>query len=180
MTELAALVPLLLVALFIYGMFRLIKGRSEGKTDGTTKCRDCKADIPSNATKCMPCGAKQPKQVGILGYIFVGLLLILFAPIIFNSGSDKPSKPISPDRAKQLSHERQALEACLPALRSAAKFPSSVDFHTFSSSYQHLTNGGVRFSIDLDAKNALGSELPMRGICEWKNGAVTLATMINR
>lgn len=142
------------------------------------KCKECLVEIPVKAKRCSHCSAKQPKEVGVLGYILVGLLVIALAPIFF-AGKENTA-PISPERSAQNLSENKASTACMVAIKKAAKFPSSVDFHIFSRSYQHYTDGSVRFFINLEAKNGIGNMLPMRGVCKWSNGVVSDVSMLSR
>lgn len=48
------------------------------------KCKECGGQVSTKAKACPSCGAKQPKKVGILGWLFV---LVVVLPIAWQVGS---------------------------------------------------------------------------------------------
>jgi len=61
----------------------------------------------------------------------------------------------------------RAIAACAQAARERALFPSLVDAHTWSgATFQaDQTTGGARVTLEFEATNALGNELPYLAVC---------------
>lgn len=61
--------------------------------------------------------------------------------------------------------ESLAMASCQQRVRSAATFPSSVDFGWFGTDAEMAPGGIVAVTVSFTAKNALGAELPYRASC---------------
>jgi hypothetical protein len=58
------------------------------------ECKDCGGKVSKSAKACPHCGAKQPKGVGIIGWLFV---IFIVLPIAWNFGSALDGKSLSPE-----------------------------------------------------------------------------------
>lgn len=86
-----------------------------------SKCKECGGQVSGSAKACPHCGAKVKKKVGVLGWLFV---LVVVAPIAYNIGSGMgkappistndhaakadASSPGLPDLPTQPKHEKSA------------------------------------------------------------------------
>ena len=152
------------------------------------QCRECKAEIPSGAKKCMHCGSKQ--GVGCLGAVVAILFTLMVIVIVAGKTVDVPSSstPQTPAQKKAAAAEDKArAEAsaadnlCMRAVRASARFPSSVDFKAFSStSARPMRGGGYVAEWAFEAKNGMGNVLPQMAHCEVKGGKLTNFTVRGR
>ena len=69
-----------------------------------------------------------------------------------------------------------AKDACRDMVKKSAKFPSSVDFATFSTvANTSVASGETWVEINFEAKNELGAKLPYKASCGFPiNGKATL------
>ncbi|WP_420492355.1 zinc-ribbon domain-containing protein [Pseudomonas aeruginosa] len=67
------------------------------------KCKECGAQVSNKAKACPSCGAKVPKSVGVIGWLFVILIVLpiawQFGTGIGSSGDAAQSRPSSPQSA---------------------------------------------------------------------------------
>lgn len=154
------------------------------------ECKDCHAEIPKKAKKCMHCGTSQQKQVGCLGmtvFIFVAALGIS----LYGAQNYTPTPPPAPLTAAQKEAKKaqaklnkemsDAREQCMNRIMYSAKFPSSVDFDTWDSPRPQAMQGGgwiIRWAFE--AKNSLGNLLPQSSRCEVKDGKIIYFKIANR
>ncbi|HKI61825.1 MAG TPA: hypothetical protein VKA31_05980 [Mariprofundaceae bacterium] len=152
------------------------------------QCRECKADIPAGAKKCMHCGSKQ--GVGCLGAVVAILFTFMVIGIVAGQVGKSPSSstPQTPAQKKAAAAEYKArAEAsaadslCMRAVRASAKFPSSVDFKAFSStSARPMRGGGYVAEWAFEAKNGMGNTLPQMAHCEVKGGRLAAFSVRGR
>jgi len=157
----------------------------------TKQCRDCKAEIPKNAKKCMHCGTRQARDDGLGGLIVV----LIFGYFIFQavSPASKPTPaPIKAPltaaqkaaKAKQEKDDKASRTAwviCSHAIKKAAKFPSTVDISTWSSpATKTIKGGGYAVFIAFESKNGLGNMIPQMARCDVIKGNLTYFTVSNR
>ncbi|HCK4298729.1 TPA: zinc-ribbon domain-containing protein [Pseudomonas aeruginosa] len=67
------------------------------------KCKECGAQVSNKAKACPSCGAKVPKSVGVIGWLFVIFIVLpiawQFGTGIGSSGDAAQSRPSSPQSA---------------------------------------------------------------------------------
>jgi hypothetical protein len=70
--------------------------------------------------------------------------------------------------------EQAARKACIDAIKSSAMLPSELDIHHFTgtSVYKAPTTHNVVVTINFDAKNLLGAEIPHTATCHFEPGKV--------
>jgi len=61
------------------------------------KCKECGGQVASSAKACPHCGAKVPKKVGVLGWLFV-LFVVLPIAWSIGSGSNKVDEKVASSR----------------------------------------------------------------------------------
>jgi len=150
----------------------------------TKQCRDCKAEIPKNAKKCMHCGTKQ--GMGLIGGIFAVFFIIFVvswvaSSVSNNGGGNSPAPEQTPAQKQAASAKSDASTMCMNAIRSRAKFPSSVDFSVLSTPpAQQITGGGWRIYWAFESKNGLGNMVPQMAKCDVINGKLTSFNVANR
>jgi len=153
----------------------------------TKQCRDCKADIPKNAKKCMHCGTRQAREVGLGGLIVV-LVIAYFVydavtPDVKAPTSSAP-KMTAAQKAAQEKDDRESRQAwvlCKRNIMAAAKFPSSVDISQWNSpAMRTLKGGGYAVFIAFDAKNGIGNIIPQMARCDVVNGRIKSFNISNR
>lgn len=69
-------------------------------------------------------------------------------------------------------NEQDALSSCEDSIRRSAKFPSKVDIHAFTgtSIYKAPTTGNVVVTVEFDAMNGFGNQLPYTAKCYYAPG----------
>jgi len=151
----------------------------------TKQCRDCKAEIPKNAKKCMHCGSKQ--GVGLIGGLFAVFFIMFVVSWVASSvsgnrgGSTSPEPEITPAQKQADSAKSDASMICMKAVRARAKFPSSVDFSILSSPpSQQIAGGGWRIYWAFEAKNGMGNMIPQMARCDVINDKLTSFNVSNR
>jgi len=166
----------------------------------TKQCRDCKAEIPKSAKKCMHCGSKQGS--GFLSnmiFIIIGSSAVAYCSMqqteyekqaqnqtSAKQAQSKPEKTpeqIKADaqRDKSNREKESASSLCMQAVRANAKFPSSVDFSIMSSPpSQPIAGGGWRIQWAFESKNGLGNMIPQMARCDVINGKLTSFNVSNR
>ncbi|WP_167632485.1 hypothetical protein [Mariprofundus ferrooxydans] len=74
-----------------------------------------------------------------------------------------------------------AWRLCSSAIRTAAKYPSSVDVSVLSSpGTQSMAGGGYIVRLAFEAKNGFGNLIPQMARCEVKGGKLTHFSVNNR
>jgi DNA-directed RNA polymerase subunit RPC12/RpoP len=70
--------------------------------------------------------------------------------------------------------EEAARQSCIDAIKSSAMLPSELDIHHFTgtSVYKAPTTHNVVVTINFDAKNLLGAEIPHTATCHFEPGKV--------
>lgn len=112
------------------------------------KCKECGGQVASSAKACPHCGAKVPKKVGVLGWVFV---LFVVLPIAWNIGSGSSS----PD--KQASSSSARSNSAAPAASSAAPAPRWIE-----RSYINEMTDAVTTALSLKSNNSSVFEFPYR------------------
>jgi len=186
MELIAPILPLVVTGLLVYALVSAVKRRTKAPADGaqagpTKRCRECKADIPKDARRCMHCGTKQ--GIGLLGGIFAGLFIFMvFGWVMASVQISKTHQPTTTGEQNAASNEKNdASIMCMQAVRAAAKFPSSVDFSVFSSlPAQRLSGGGWRIYWAFESKNGFGNMIPQMATCEIIDGKMQAFHVRNR
>jgi len=157
---------------------------SEGTMAETKQCRECKANIPKDARKCMHCGTKQ--GMGVLGVIFAivftCMVINLVAVSVSGSGGSSTSTHEKTHAQKQADRAKSdASILCMETIQGRAKFPSSVDFSILSSPpSQQIVGGGWRVYLAFESKNGFGNLIPQMATCDVINGNLTAFNVTNR
>lgn len=139
------------------------------------QCRECKAQIPADAKRCMHCGAKL--RMGCLGWtvaMVFTLMVISIVSVEVSLPPDRPESASSQSAPAAADPSVAATSACVDALRNNSKFPSSFDFSPFTDppQTQLMNDGSYLVRVDFSAKNGFGNTLPQAGHCTVKDGAV--------
>ena len=79
------------------------------------KCKECSGQVSTTAKACPHCGAKQPKKVGVLGWLFVLLFVLPFAWTVGKNMGESTSRPASNSTSAPSTVERPA--ASMPAVK---------------------------------------------------------------
>jgi len=127
----------------------------------TKKCKDCQAEIPSKANRCMHCGSK--KGVGCLASsVIIVFSLVLFSYIF--SDNNNPDDSL----------ESSAMALCMAHVRASSEFPSSVDFSMLSSpGATSMQNGSWSVTLVYEEKNIIGNTIPRRANCQISGARIT-------
>lgn len=121
-------------------------------------CKECKNPVSTTAKACPHCGAKPPRRVGLLGWLFV---IFIFAPMVWIMASPAPetvsaaAPAVSPEEAARRAAESAAdkarsirAAAGAVAIKKAARNPDSVvlesAFHTVDGAvcYRYRAQNG--------------------------------------
>ena len=150
------------------------------------QCKECHAEIPKKAKKCMHCAAKQPQGMGLGSLLVIGFAVYFFF-FAFPDAKDRAKQaalqpqPVSKPKAVDKSTKSYAQKMCMNRIRYSAKFPSSVDFSTFDSPpAQPMKGGGWVVHWAFEAKNGYGNMIPQSSRCEVKDGKIQHFKVFNR
>jgi len=128
----------------------------------TKQCRDCKADIPKDAKKCMHCGSKQ--GIGVVG----GVVAILFTLLVIGwvSNAVNPNSPnpamTSPGTSHQMTaQERAAQQASEKKERDAQRINTGRAWIT--SDFEDKVSGKQVHTKSLRSTNTINLGFPYQG-----------------
>jgi len=142
----------------------------------------------------MHCGSKQ--SAGCLGTVLVILIGSGFLSYFLMQqgiGTAPPQQSAVPQKKtpQQIANEKKlaavsrakanAFSMCMAAVRSSAKFPSSVDFSSWNSpGTSPLQGGGWAVQLAFEAKNSFGNVIPQMARCDVVKGKMTYFNVANR
>lgn len=86
-------------------------------------CKECGGPVSDKAESCPQCGAKQPKQTGILTWICVGILGL--AAVIWMFSDHKPSEVAEPSPEMKALQSKASIQV---AIKTILKDPDSDKF----------------------------------------------------
>lgn len=127
-----------------------------------TKCKECGGQVSTKAKNCPACGAKVQKKVGVLGWIFV---LVVVLPIAwqFGKGIDKGSEEVTKSAqtaapAAPAKPVWESTESIDKMTDKKVKFTSIQSLNSINFDFPYQKPGGSKLSItfrrngqDLDA-----------------------------
>lgn len=94
------------------------------------KCKECGAQVSTDAKQCPQCGAKVKKPIGVFGIIVLGLMVVVVSKCVMDQ-TNRPQQaaktPEQIEREAKNEAEFQADVAKVRALRSAMKNPTSFE-----------------------------------------------------